>query len=157
MEGFSGRSFMNCEWTKENVVLYLYDELPDDAKFEFMHHIQNCAECKRELESAQAFKEDVSVLPQLEVSPNLLAASRMQLQEALEHAEQNRSFWGMFVFDFAAWMHQIKLAPALTAALLIIGFAGGTITTWKLGTHEIVGPADPGPKPADLGVASIES
>jgi len=46
---------MKCEWTKENVVLYMYDELPDDAKFEFMHHIQHCADCKRELEAAQAF------------------------------------------------------------------------------------------------------
>jgi len=149
---------MNCEWTKENVVLYMYDELPDDAKFEFMHHIQNCAACKRELEGAQAFKEDMSVLPQMEVSPNLLAASRMQLQEALEHAQQNRSFWGMFVFDFAAWMHQIKLAPALTAALLIIGFAGGSVTTWRLAQHGDAGvlpAADNGPQVAN--VAGIDS
>jgi len=123
---------MKCEWTKENVVLYMYDELPDDARFEFMHHIQHCEECKRELESAQKFKEEMASAPAPEISPNFLAGSRMQLQEALEHAEQNRSFWGMFVFDFAGWMHQVKLAPALTAVLLIIGFAGGSLTTWRL-------------------------
>jgi len=95
-----------------------------------------------------------------EVSPNLLAASRMQLQDALEHAEQNRSFLGMFVFDFAAWMHQIKLAPALTAALLIIGFAGGSITTWRLAqTNDrdtpVIGSA--GTSQQDLNVAAIDS
>lgn len=148
---------MNCEWTKENVVLYMYDELPDDAKFEFMHHIQNCAACKRELEAAQGFKEDMSALPQMEVSPNLLAASRMQLQEALEHAEQNRSFWGMFVFDFAAWMHQIKLAPALTAALLIIGFAGGSVTTWRLAQHGDTGILPPTESSQVANVAGIDS
>lgn len=123
---------MKCEWTKENVVLYMYDELPDDARFEFMHHIQHCEECRRELESAQAFKQDMSSAQWPEISPNFLAANRMQLQEALEHAQQNRSFWGMFIFDFAGWMQQIKLAPALTAVLLILGFAGGSLTTWRL-------------------------
>lgn len=123
---------MNCEWTKENVVLYMYDELADDAKFEFMHHVQHCLACRQELEAAQAFREEMSAARLPEVSPNFLAASRMQLQEALEHAEQNRSFWSKFVFDFTGWMHQIKLAPAVTAALLIIGFAGGSLTTWRL-------------------------
>jgi HEAT repeat protein len=150
---------MKCDWTKENVVLYMYDELPDDAKFEFMHHVQHCTECKRELETAQAFKEEMSGAPLPEVSPNLLASSRMQLQEALEHAEQNRSFLGSFIFDFAGWIHQIKLAPALTAALLILGFAGGSITTWRLARTDTGVPivrTDSGPTP-DLNVAAIDS
>lgn len=147
---------MNCEWTKENVVLYIYDELPDDAKFEFMHHIQHCLSCRHELEASQAFKNDMAALPMQEVSPNLLAASRMQLQESLEHAEQNRSAWGMFIFDFAAWMQQIKLAPALTVALLMIGFAGGTITTWNLAQRPN-NPVIPDPGPQNLSVASIDS
>jgi hypothetical protein len=150
---------MNCEWTKENVVLFIYDELPDDAKFEFMHHVQHCVACRRELDSAQAFKEQMNALPVEEISPNLLAASRMQLQEGLEHTEQNRSFWGMFVFDLAGWMHQIKLAPALTAALLIIGFAGGSVTTWRLGHTDGASPLVSGPSasPQDFNIAAIDS
>lgn len=151
---------MNCEWTKENVVLFIYDELPDDEKFAFMHHVQHCIACKQELESAQAFKEEMNALPAAEVSPNLLAASRMHLQEALEHAEQNRSFWGMFIFDFAGWMHQIKLAPALTAALLMIGFAGGSVTTWRLAHTDGGGPiatGTSGPAAQDFNVAAIDS
>jgi hypothetical protein len=147
---------MKCDWTKENLVLYIYDELADDARFEMENHIRNCAGCREELENVSTLKQDMSAMPVLEVSPNLLAASRMQLQESLEHAEQNRSGWGMFIFDFAGWMNQIKLAPALTAALLMIGFAGGTITTWKVaGSRPPI--VDPGPPVKDTGVAAIES
>lgn len=152
---------MKCEWMKENLVLYMYDELADDAKFEFVHHVQHCLSCRQELEAAQAFKEEMSAAPAAEVSPNFLAANRMQLQEALEHAEQSRSFWSKFIFDFAGWMQQIKLAPALTAALLIIGFAGGSLTTWRLA----LGDTNAGPLPVatsntgsqDYNIAAIDS
>ncbi len=57
-------------------------------------------------------------------SPNLLAASRMRLQEALETAKQG-SFWSRLAFDPANWLRQMKFSPALAAAILILGFAGG--------------------------------
>ena len=123
---------MKCDWTRDNIVLYIYDELPDDARFEVERHVESCADCRKELESASAFKQEMAAYPVQEVSPNFLAANRMQLQEALEHASQNRSFLGSFAFDFAGWMQQIKLAPALTVVLLMVGFAGGTITTWEM-------------------------
>jgi HEAT repeat protein len=56
----------------------------------------------------------------------------MQLQEALEHAEQSRNIFSSFIFDATGWFHQIKLAPAMTAALLILGFVGGVGTTYKM-------------------------
>lgn len=123
---------MNCDWTKENVVLYIYDELADDAKFAFEQHIRHCLGCRRELDTAQEFKQGMAALPVKDVSPNFLASNRMQLQESLEHAEQSRNIFSSFVFDLTAWMHQLKLAPALTAALLILGFAGGVGTTYKM-------------------------
>ena len=33
---------MTCDWTKENVVLYIYGELADDAKFEYEQHVRHC-------------------------------------------------------------------------------------------------------------------
>src|SRR5579864_6905342 len=123
---------MNCDWAKENIVLYLYEELPDDSRFEFEQHVHRCVTCRVQLESMREFKGNLGSLPVQEIVPNFLASNRMELQEALEHAQQSRSGWGMFIFDFAGWMHQVKLAPALTAALLIIGFAGGTITTYRI-------------------------
>jgi len=122
---------MTCDWTKENVVLYIYDELPDDARYEFEHHVRHCLACRQEVEASLALKESMSLAPVQEISPNLLADSRMKLQEALDETEQSRG-WNRFVFDFAGWMHQLKLAPAAIAALLMIGFAGGSLTTWQL-------------------------
>ena len=123
---------MNCDWTKENVVLYIYGELADDAKFEFEQHVRHCLGCRRELETSLEFKDSMAAAPVKEISPSFLAANRMQLQEALEHAEQSRNIFSSFIFDATGWFHQIKLAPAMTAALLILGFVGGVGTTYKM-------------------------
>lgn len=123
---------MTCDWTKENVVLFIYGELADDAKFEFEQHVRHCLGCRRELEQALEFKDSMAAAPVKEISPNFLAANRMQLQEALEHAEQSRNIFSSLIFDATGWFHQIKLAPAMTAALLILGFAGGVGTTYKM-------------------------
>jgi hypothetical protein len=146
---------MNCEWIKENVVLYIYDELADDARYEFEQHTRRCLACKQEVESALAFKENMAALPVEEVPPNLLASSRMKLQEALETAEQSRGFHRFF-FDFAGWMQQIRMAPALTVALLMIGFAGGALATYRLNLHTPVPTLGNAPV-AEASIAGIES
>src|SRR4029077_12710136 len=127
---------MNCDWTKENVVLFIYGELADDAKFEFEQHVRHCLGCRRELETALEFKDNMAAAPVKDVSPSFLTANRMELQESLEHAEQSRNIFSSFIFDATGWFHQIKLAPALTAALLIIGFAGGAATAYRMGHGE---------------------
>ena len=148
---------MNCDWTKDNVVFYIYDELADDAKFEFEQHVRHCLGCRRELDAALEFKSGMASLPVKEVSPSFLAANRMQLQEQLEHAEQKRNFFSSFVFDLTGWMHQVKLAPALTAALLMIGFAGGALTTYRMTADRGKAPTGGGiiEQPGALDSASI--
>lgn len=126
---------MNCDWTKENVVLYIYGELADDAKFEFEQHVRHCLGCRRELDTALEFKDAMAALPVKDVSPSFLTANRMELQERLEHAEQSRNIFSSLVFDLTGWMNQVKLAPALTAVLLMIGFAGGVGTTYRMMDH----------------------
>jgi hypothetical protein len=53
------------------------------------------------------------------------------LQEALETTKQG-TFWHRLVFDPAAWLRQVRFAPALAAAIFIVGFAGGIGATYKL-------------------------
>ena len=144
---------MNCDWTKENIVLFIYGELADDARFELEQHVRHCLGCRRELDAALEFKEGMAALPVKDVSPSFLAANRMQLQESLEHAEQSRNIFSSFVFDAAKWFHQIKLAPALTAALLMIGFAGGIITAHQMQPKGL-GPV-PGATPSPIEAATI--
>jgi hypothetical protein len=151
---------MNCDWTKENVVLYIYGELADDAKFAFEQHVRQCLGCRRELDTALEFKESMAALPVKEVSPSVLAANRMELQESLEHAEQSRNIFSSFIFDAAGWFHQIKLAPALTAALLILGFAGGVGTTYRMMEAKKLPNIESGivvPQTNEANIAGIES
>lgn len=122
---------MNCEWTRANAALYVYDELKDDERFELERHVERCAGCKSELEAMRGFRVAMSAHPAPEPSPNLVASSRMRLSEALESEQQHRG-WRRFTFDFAGWLHAMRFAPALTAALLMVGFAGGVLTSYRL-------------------------
>jgi hypothetical protein len=58
----------------------------------------------------------------------------MRLQEALETAEQGR-FWHKLALDPANWLRQVKFSPALASAILILGFAGGVGTSYKVLGH----------------------
>src|SRR5271167_2245957 len=122
---------MKCEWVKENILLYVYNELPDDARYELEQHLARCGDCTLELKSARKFNALLSELPVEEPSPNLVTSSRMRLQEALETTEQG-GFWQRLVFDPGAWLRQVRFAPALAAAIFIVGFAGGIGATYKL-------------------------
>src|SRR5256885_6075614 len=115
---------MKCEWVQQNIVLHVYGELADDARHELEQHVSRCADCAAELKAEREFHGTLSQLPAPEPSPNLLAASRMRLQEALETAEQGH-FWHRLAFDPANWLRQVRFSPALASAILILGFAGG--------------------------------
>ena len=122
---------MNCEWTRANVALYVYDELKDDERYELERHVERCGTCQSELEAMRGFRLAMSASPVPEPSPNLIASSRMRLSEALESEQPHRG-WHRFTFDFAGWLQSMKFAPALTAALLMVGFAAGVLATWQV-------------------------
>jgi|SRR5579863_1542704 len=122
---------MNCEWVQENICLYLYNELFDDARHELEQHIQRCKDCAQELAAQRAFQAQMNVLPVEEPSPSFLAASRMRLQEALETAEQDRGWYHRLVFDPMAWLRQVRFSPALAAVLLMFGFGSGLGTMYS--------------------------
>jgi HEAT repeats len=85
----------------------------------------------------------------------------MQLQEALETAEQGK-WWSRLVFDPLNWLRQVRFSPALASAILILGFAGGVAMM-----YEIYGPnpsrtevpiANNGPQASPLpSIAGIDS
>src|SRR2546425_6711224 len=126
-----GGEIMKCEWVQENIVLYVYNELPDDARYELEQHLSRCTDCADEPKATRQFHATLSKHPVEEPSPNLLTSSRMRLQEALETAEQG-DWWQRFIFEPAAWLRQIQFSPALAAVIFIIGFAGGIGATYKM-------------------------
>jgi hypothetical protein len=150
---------MNCDWVKSNVVLYVYDELADDARYELEQHLERCAGCAAEVNSAREFKTTMSALPVDEPSPNLLASSRMRLQEALEETSPLQG-WRRWVIDPTAWLRQMRFSPALAAVLVIIGFAGGVGTTWQIarGSRVEVPGVTPKQQPtAEASIAGIQT
>ncbi|HXW90201.1 MAG TPA: HEAT repeat domain-containing protein [Terriglobales bacterium] len=151
---------MKCVWVKDNVLLYVYNELPDDARYELEQHLARCPDCTAELKAARKFHAVLSELPVEEPSPNLLAASRMRLQEALETAQPG-GFWRRLAFDPGAWLRQVQLAPALAAVLFILGFAGGVGTSYKLmsnsGNLESLVPRTAPPAATESSIAAIRS
>ena len=122
---------MKCEWVQENILLYVYNELADDARYELEQHLGRCPECAAELKSARAFHGALSKLPVMEPTPNLLAASRMRLQEALETAPQG-GWWQRLTFDPASWLRQVRFSPALAAVIFMVGFGGGIGAMYKM-------------------------
>src|SRR5580698_4772485 len=122
---------MKCEWVRENITLHVYGELADDARHELEQHVARCADCAAELKAEQEFHALLAQDRAADATPNLVAASRMRLQEALETAKQG-SFFSRLAFDPANWLRQVKFSPALASAILILGFAGGVGTTYKI-------------------------
>lgn len=148
---------MKCDWVKENILLYVYNELPDDARYELEQHLARCSDCTAELKSTRKFHAVLSELPVEEPSPNLVAASRMRLQEALETTKQG-GLWHRLVFDPAAWLRQIRFSPALAAVLVIVGFAGGVGTAYKILNGGGVGPVAMGTSaPLQSSISGIRS
>ena len=132
---------MKCEWVQQNIMLHVYDELADDARYELDQHVARCEACAAELAAAQEFRQTMATVTVVEPSPNLLTSSRMRLQEALETAQQG-GFWTRLTFDPGIWLRQVRFSPALAAMLLLVGFGGGTAVTFRAmkgGTTEVPG------------------
>jgi HEAT repeats len=117
---------MNCELAHECIVTAAYGELADDKVHELQRHLSDCADCRKEQEQFQAMKVLADVLPVQEPSPNLVARSRLRLDEALDALPPMRWYeWLMqrFVNNVAS----LRSAPAAAALLLIAGVGAGSL------------------------------
>ncbi len=122
---------MNCEQAIQQVVLQSYGELSPEEESALELHMHGCPECEAEREAMEAFTSEMAGKAMPEVSPNLLAASRMRLDDALDEtprlglADRVRNLFG------ATW-HSLRNAPALAAVLVGSGFLGGNLLSRHL-------------------------
>src|SRR6202035_5084760 len=153
---------MKCEWVRENIVLQVYSELADDARHELEQHVARCGDCAAELKAEQEFHALLAQDRAPDPTPNLVADSRMRLQEALETTKQG-SVWSRLAFDPAIWLRQVRFSPALASAILILGFAGGGTVTYKIygsrhtNTAAIQNTANPTAVPTEASITGISS
>src|SRR5471030_1599056 len=83
---------MNCEIAHERIVTGAYGELPDEQTHELERHMAGCPECLREREQLLAMKVLADANPVLEPAANLVARSRLRLEEALDALPPMRWF-----------------------------------------------------------------
>jgi hypothetical protein len=150
---------MNCDWVQQNVTLYLYGELADDARHELEQHVARCQACTAELAEQREFQSQMNALPLEEPSASFLAAARMRLQEALEQTSPHRAWYHRFAFDPAAWLRQVRFSPALATVIFMVGFGGGLGAMYQSMRHNpvsVVRQSEP-PQEANIGgITSIE-
>jgi anti-sigma factor RsiW len=125
---------MKCEIAQQNIILAQYGELPDEMQVPLEQHLGGCEDCRREWNATIALQEELARVPLMEPSPNLLAASRMRLEEALDQMPA-RSPWQRFAGNAFRWMTWVQGAPALATLLLGVGFLSGDILARYQAAH----------------------
>lgn len=117
---------MNCELAHERIVLAAYGELSDEHTHELDRHLVGCNECREEREQLLALRTLAAALPVVEPDANLVARSRLRLEEALDALPERRwyeRFAQRMVNNFAS----MQAAPVAAALLLIVGGGAGLI------------------------------
>jgi HEAT repeats len=118
---------MKCQSARDCIVLLNYGELPDELAGVLEQHLSGCEDCREELEAFRGFEERLATLPVVEPSPNLLAQSRMRLDDALDMIPPH-GFLTQLRTNFYRWVGNIQSAPALATLLLGVGFLTGNFT-----------------------------
>src|SRR6201989_3357620 len=123
---------LSCDAAHDQITLLLYGELSDEACHRLEQHLAGCADCRDELEVTRALSSAMAILPVREPSPNLLAQTRLKIDEALEQAPRDswlaplrRSLWTDF--------RLLRTAPLAAATMLFagvgLGFVGIRVAT----------------------------
>ncbi len=117
---------MDCQLAHERIVLAAYGELPDEQAHELERHLIGCAECRTEREQLHAMKTLAALHPVVEPPANLMARSRLLLEEALDALPPKRWYERMsqrLGNSFAS----LQAAPVAAALLVVIGLGAGAL------------------------------
>jgi hypothetical protein len=117
---------MNCELAHERIVTAAYGELADDKVHDLQRHLIECVDCRKDQEQLLAMKVLADVLPVQEPGPNLVARSRLQLDEALDTLPPMR-WYELLMQRFLNNMASLQAAPMAAGLLLVAGIGAGSL------------------------------
>jgi anti-sigma factor RsiW len=117
---------MNCELAHERIVTAAYGELPDDQLHELERHLGDCADCRKEREQLLALKVLADALPVTEPGPNLVARSRLRLDEALDALPPMR-WYERLAQKMMNNVASLQAAPLAAGLLLVAGMGAGSL------------------------------
>ena len=115
---------MKCELAHERIVTGAYGERPDDQAHELDRHLAECAGCRQEREQLLAMKVLADALPVVEPGPNLVARSRLRLDEALD-ALPAMHWYERVVQRLMNSVAGLQAAPLAACLLLVAGLGAG--------------------------------
>ena len=138
---------MNCELAHERIVLAAYGELPDEQIHELDRHLVGCAECQAERDQLQALQTLAALHPVVEPPANLIARSRLKLEEALDALPPKRWYQrlGERVFSNVA---SLQSAPIAAALLLVAGIGAGGLCGYEVAQARVAHTAGRAPQTA---------
>jgi len=117
---------MNCELAHERIVTAAYGELSDELTHELERHMAGCPECQEEREQLLALKVLADANPVLEPDANLVARSRLRLEEALDALPPKRWYEWLaqrMVNNYSS----LQAAPVAACLLLVAGAGAGSL------------------------------
>ena len=122
---------MNCEVAHERIVTAAYGELADEQRHELERHMTGCPECHKERDQLLALKVLMEAHPVVEPDANLIARSRLRLEEALDALPPLRWFerLGQRVTNSFA---SLQAAPLAVCLLLLVGAGAGSLGGYKV-------------------------
>jgi hypothetical protein len=107
-------------------VTAVYGELPDELTHELERHMAGCPECQKEREQLLALKVLAEANPVLEPDANLVARSRLRLEEALDALPAKHWYEHLgqrMMNNFAS----LQAAPVAVCLLLVAGAGAGSL------------------------------
>ena len=117
---------MNCELSHERIVMAAYGELPDDAAHELDRHLAACPECQKDREQFRAMKLLADAYPVQEPDANLVARSRLRLEDALD-ALPPKTWLERLAQRLSNNFASMQAAPVAAALLLLAGAGAGAL------------------------------
>lgn len=147
---------MNCELAHERIVLAAYGELPDEQIHELDRHLVGCTECLAERDQLQALQTLAALHPVFEPPANLIARSRLRLEEALDALPPKRWYqrFGERIFANVA---SLQSAPIAAALLLVAGIGAGGLGGFEIAQTRTAHAAAQAPQAAARMVDSIQA
>lgn len=125
---------MKCETVQEIIALSVYGELPDDQGPQLEQHLAGCEGCRRELEAVQALAKAMSLVPVEEPSANLIARSRLRLEEAIDTLP--RGSWLLRGWQrFSQGFGRLRAAPVAVSTVLVTSLTVGGFSGYRAGEH----------------------
>ena len=121
---------MNCEVAHERIVTAAYGELSDEHAHELERHISGCHDCEHEREQVQALKVLTAAYPVTEPTPNLIARSRLRLEEAID-ALPPVSWYQRLTQRMVNNFASMRAAPAAALLLLVAGGGIGILAGYE--------------------------